>query len=113
LLCYSLFRDYITCQARSASTSHLLDNKYVTTSSSLPLEIKHPKVQLKPSPSTPSMEEKHMAGIYLLLMVLSMPLALGIMVCYIMWYEKKLKQESEEKQVVWGMTGRIGSYRRD
>lgn len=59
------------------------------------------------------MEEKHMAGIYLLLMVLSLPLALGIMVCCIMWFEKKLKQESEEKQVVWGMTGRIGSYRRD
>ena len=28
------------------------------------------------------MEEKHMAGIYLLLMVLSLPLALGIIVYY-------------------------------
>jgi len=46
------------------------------------------------------MEEKYFITIYIILVVLSLPLALGIMACSIIRYEKKLKQEDEENKVV-------------
>jgi hypothetical protein len=51
------------------------------------------------------MEETTLVGIYLILMVISIPLALGIMVCCIMRYEKKLAQEGEENRIVQGQDG--------
>jgi len=51
------------------------------------------------------MEEKAIVAIYLLPMIISMPIGLGVIVCCILWYEKKLAQEDQDGQVVQGHDG--------